>query len=114
MHTQTPREAEDDLAKLVVMHRPSLSRTPLQSHPGCPPASLPTSLSHGLPTQRHTSVSHLKPNAPNSLATQSHQLPYTGHHTDHSRQARRRHEALQASPAPGPECRVTCSEAPSC
>jgi hypothetical protein len=56
---------------------------------------------------------HLQTNAPNGLATI---IPPTAarHHTHHSRQARRLHEALQASPAPGPECRVTCSEAPSC
>jgi hypothetical protein len=56
---------------------------------------------------------HLKTNAPNGLATIT---PPTaaGHHTHHTRQAWRLHEALQASPTPGPECRVRCSEAPSC
>jgi hypothetical protein len=55
---------------VVAVHRPSLSRTPLQPHPGCPPASLPTSLSHGLPTQRRLPP-HVNTNDPTALP-QSH------------------------------------------
>jgi hypothetical protein len=79
-----------------------------------PPSCLPAHVT--LTRATHTAPRlppHLDSNAPNGLATITTPTA-AGHHTDHTRQARRLHEALQASPAPGPECRVTCSEAPSC